>query len=195
MAENLQRIKMTATKRMFPTNLIQMILRLAAVPTMIAIAILMSGCSSVKTPVPVYGGNDDINSLTGEWYGEYESREAGRHGGIYFTLETEADSAVGFVIMKPGSFEDELFDREKTLSSMRSEMLTIRFVSIGKGHVVGRLDEYKDPNCGCMLETIFEGHLSGDRIEGVYTSHGDVFHMSTSGEWWVERRPSTTAMR
>jgi hypothetical protein len=148
---------------------------------------LVSGCKSTESPLPVYGLSSEVNQLIGKWYGEYTSSDTGRHGRIYFDLRAEADSAIGHVIMDPEAREmDDAFD-DQLLSSRLSEALTIRFVSIGEGHIVGRLDPYKDPNCGCKLDTIFEGHLNGDKIEGIFASHRDVFHLSTSGQWWVEK--------
>lgn len=170
-----------------PPQRVQMVLQIAALT-------LLASCGTVQAPVPLYGPDDELALLAGEWRGQYSSREAGRHGTIYFKLEAEADSAVGYVFMKPGSWESDLLDKTPRVYTP-SEMLTIRFVEMGRGRVVGRLDEYRDPGCGCLLETIFEGHVEGDRIEGVYTSHGDHFHISTSGQWWVERLASPTAKR
>ena len=159
---------------------------------MIAAMALVSGCATTKTPVPVYGVEGQMRLLTGAWYGEYESVESGRQGSIYFMLEADADSAFGYVVMQPQSWEEQAFFDDVSAFANASERLAIRFVSIGAGRVVGRLAAYKDPVCGCLLETIFEGHLEEGIIEGIYASHGDIFHVSTSGRWWVKRKPSVS---
>ena len=147
---------------------------------------LMS-CKTTEPPIPLYGRSDEVQALVGEWRGTYESMDANRHGSIYFKLDAKADSAIGHIVMKMGNWDEEYFDDIRSNLHDRSELLTIRFVSFGMGRVVGRLDEYKDPVCGCPLETTFEGHVNGDRIEGVFVSHGKGYHLDTTGNWWVER--------
>lgn len=149
--------------------------------------LVLSGCKTVQPPIPVYGSSEDITQLLGEWYGEYTSPEANRHGVIYFQLDVNADSAVGQVIMKQGQWDDEYYEDITAPHNQPSEMLTIRFVQVGLDRVMGRLDDYRDPVCGCQLHTLFEGHVEGDRIEGVFVTHGDEFHSTTSGQWWVDR--------
>ncbi len=169
-----------------------------AAPVVLAVLFfLLNGCKTVQTPIPVYGTSEDITQLLGEWYGEYTSLEANRHGTIYFKFEVDADSAVGRVIMKQGQWDEDYFEDINAPHFQPSEMLTIRFVQIGLDRVVGRMNDYKDPLCGCQLHTIFEGHIDGDRIEGVYVSHGDGFHMTTSGQWSVNRykRPSVSVSK
>lgn len=163
-------------------------LRPQATHYILLLLVLLFGtsCTTVQK-TPVYGVQDEIETLVGTWRGEYESRESGRYGRIYFELEMSADSAVGHIMMSTGQWDAEQPFDFSIRSGQSTEMLTIRFVSIGDGRVVGRLDEYQDPNCGCQLETIFEGHVEENRIEGIYASHGDIFHLSTSGRWWVER--------
>ncbi len=158
---------------------------------------VISGCKTVETPVPVYGTSEDVSQLLGEWFGEYSSQEANRHGVIYFKLDVNADSAVGQVIMKQGAWDDDYYEDLTAPHNQPSEMLTIRFVQVGIDRVMGRLDEYKDPVCGCPLHTIFEGHVEGDRIEGVYVTHGDEFHLTTSGQWWADRykKPQVTVTK
>jgi hypothetical protein len=65
--------------------------------------------------------------------------------------------------------------------------LTIRFVSAANGMVSGRLDPYNDPECGCQVETVFEGRIAGDTIEGRYTSRRSGTTTQT-GEWKVTRK-------
>lgn len=149
--------------------------------------LLLSGCKTVQNPIPVYGTSEDTSQLLGEWFGEYTSQEANRHGVIYFKLDVDSDSAFGEVIMKQGQWEHDYAENIGSPDHRPSEMLTIRFVQVGIDRVMGRLDDYNDPVCGCPLHTMFEGHVEGDRIEGVYVTHGDEFHMTTSGEWWVDR--------
>ena len=154
---------------------------------LLALILALGGCGSIRTAVPVYGDDAALTAMAGEWRGEYTSREANRHGTIFFTLAAHADSAVGEVIMKPGERDEDVFDRPDPSVGMESTLLTIRFVRVGGDHVVGQLNEYRDPVCGCLLHTTFDGHLEGDRIEGVYITHGEGMHHDTTGQWWVTR--------
>jgi hypothetical protein len=69
-----------------------------------------------------------------------------------------------------------------------SRLLAITFVRVEDGFVQGRLEPYRDPECGCRLDTTFVGTRSGDVIEGTFTS----LHMDTGvvrrGVWRVVRR-------
>ena len=148
----------------------------------------IAGCKTVGTSVPVHGKSEEIALLAGSWRGEYESVETGRHGFIAFNLAAQSDSAFGYVMMQPGQPEKGFFDDFESGFNNSSDLLTIKFVTFGMGHIVGRLDNYTDPACGCSLETTFEGHMKGeDRIEGVYISHGEGFHIDARGRWSVDR--------
>jgi hypothetical protein len=66
--------------------------------------------------------------------------------------------------------------------------LFIRFVAVEGNQVIGVLDTYRDPDCGCQLITTFRGFLSGDVIEGTFESAGEgAHHLPQSGRWRVER--------
>lgn len=159
--------------------------------TPLAVCVLLivgiGGCRSIAEPFPVHGGTDEVALLKGEWRGEYSSMDTGRSGDISFILSAQGDSAVGSVIMNLWNWDDQKQNKNISGFGQPDEVLSIRFASIGMGRVVGRLGEYKDPVCGCSLDTIFEGHLEGDRIEGIYMSHGEAFHLDATGRWWVER--------
>jgi len=54
--------------------------------------------------------------------------------------------------------------------------------------VTGRLAPYADPESGAPLATTFEGQLSGDVIEGTYTTLGAGSGVAQRGQWKVTRR-------
>lgn len=154
----------------------------------ISLLVVTAACLASSAPVPVRG---DASLLAGQWVGEYESRAVGRAGSIVFTLEAGKDTAFGDVIMIPTEYRDQAgepegyppFQREH-----RSRLITIAFVYAGNGVVAGRLDPYRDPECGCLLDTVFEGTLRGRVLEGTYRSHHQETGRVVEGTWRVERR-------
>lgn len=160
-------------------------------------AALLAGCASRPTPVPVMGPATDLSALVGEWSGDYSNPETGRSGSIAFTLKAGKDTAFGSVVMVPrdqkqsvttGAPADRPVPRT-TMAAASSEMLTIRFVRMEKNHLVGTLDKYRDPDCGCELTTTFRGQFSdASTITGTFTSTGSSMgHIPSSGRWTVKR--------
>ncbi len=155
-------------------------------PILVCIVFLASGpgCSSNPQPISVVGERDDINLLVGTWRGHYEADDNSRSGVIEFQLARDSDTASGSVIMYAGD------DRAPTASpegASMSHRLAIRFIQLGKGFVSGRLDPYEDPDCRCVIETLFEGRLTGDVIEGGYSSRGVYEPFTRTGKWKVTR--------
>ncbi len=161
--------------------------RAASLAMLVLVIVLTHGCKTIEPKVAVHGVNEEVSLLAGEWRGEYGSVEANRHGIISFRLEASADSAYGYIIMQPGSRDEGYLGDFDDRFDGASELLTINFVSVGMGRVIGKLDAYKDPGCGCLLDTTFEGYIKEDRIEGDYVTNGEGFHLDTTGKWWVDR--------
>ena len=156
--------------------------RLAAL--VFASAALAAACkSSNPAPeVPVQGG--DLSALTGRWVGEYSSTETGRTGSIVFELKSGDKVARGDVLMKPKVDAQNANDKLRTMP----QMLNINFVSATGGVLRGTMDPYTDPSCDCSVQTTFVGRLSGDTIEGTFTttpqgSAGSI----TTGRWKMTR--------
>jgi hypothetical protein len=156
--------------------------RLAAV--VFAVAALAAACSSSNPApeVPVAGG--DLSALTGRWVGEYSSTETGRTGSIVFELKSGDKVARGDVLMKPKVDAQNANDKLRTMP----QMLNINFVSATGGVLRGTMDPYTDPSCDCQVQTTFVGRLSGDTIEGTFTttpqgSSGNI----TTGRWKMSR--------
>lgn len=159
--------------------------------TIILIAIVgaIAACATNPQPVPLEGNRASLAALAGEWAGSYVGRESGRSGSIIFVLEADGGAAAGDVLMIPR----RLYQRSDTgeAPAVREvtwpEAIGIRFVHVESEGLYGLLDEYRDPECGCRLETSFRGSLTGDRIEGTFlTRHLDGGEQH-SGTWHVER--------
>jgi hypothetical protein len=69
-----------------------------------------------------------------------------------------------------------------------SQVLTIKLVRVSGDTVSGVLDAYRDPECDCPVVTTFTGTLSGDTIDGTFTTHGAQAAAPQSGTWRVTRR-------
>jgi hypothetical protein len=163
----------------------------------LAAAALFAACKSLPTPVPVIGPTSDLSALVGEWSGDYSNPETGRSGSIAFTLKAGKDTAVGSVVMIPRENKQQIttgapVDRpvvRTSLAAGSSEVLTIRFVRMEGSRLLGTLDTYRDPDCGCGLTTTFHGQFTdAGTITGTFTSTGSTMgHLPTSGRWTVKR--------
>lgn len=163
----------------------------------ISTAALLAGCASRPTPVAVIGASSDLSALVGDWSGEYSSPETGRSGSIAFTLKSGKDTAFGSVVMVP-KVQSEPVTPSATAerpivrniaTENPAELLTIRFVRMEGSQVIGTLDPYRDPDCGCQLTTTFRGRFTDARtIEGTFNSAGSgMGHLPSSGRWKVTR--------
>jgi hypothetical protein len=143
-------------------------------------------CAGPSTPIPVSG---DIAQLRGEWQGEYSSAQSGRSGTIVFRLDATTDTARGDVVMVPldptGPQPDP--GNIPTKMMVRPTPLTISFVRAGNGEVTGRLDPYRDPECGCLLITTFTGRVNGDVVEGTFVSFHQEMGRKVEGKWRADR--------
>ncbi len=156
-----------------------------------AFALASIGCASKPTPVVVTG---DTNSLAGKWSGEYSSPVTGRSGSIVFNLSPAGDAASGDVIMIPREYGKALLPYDRGGMQMQtpgtpSQVLTIKLVRVSGDNVSGVLDPYRDPQCDCPVETTFNGTLSGDTIEGTFSTRGREPTAPQTGTWRVKRAP------
>jgi hypothetical protein len=163
-----------------------------AITTMVLTAALLAGCATSRSTVPVIAAPGDLSTLAGEWEGEYTGAEGSRTGFISFALAAGRDTAEGEVVMLPPGLDPALVMPERMVATApeprRAEVLTIRFVSIADGRIVGELGPYRDPQCGCALQTRFSGTLMDDgTIEGTFVTTGGIHHPLGSGRWKVER--------
>lgn len=156
---------------------------------------LLLACSASQTPVPVSGSAADLAQLAGEWMGEYSSSETGRSGSIVFHLIAGTDSAHGDVLMSPTGMQVQAQTPQAgappqpgAAAQPSTQAIAISFARIAGGRVSGRLAPYTDPDCQCPLMTVFEGRLSGDVLEGTYTSRRQGGGAEQHGRWRVTRR-------
>src|SRR5438552_13511374 len=161
----------------------------------VALAALVTACAAAHQPrVPLAGTAGDVAALAGQWEGSYSSAATGRSGSISFTLSASSDSAFGDVVMIPRGWGRPLqaWDRPGSAGPVeaqpRAAVLTINFVRVAGGRVSGRLAPYADPESGAPLATTFEGQLSGEAIEGTYTTLGAGSGVAQTGQWKVTRR-------
>lgn len=162
------------------------------VVTIVAMAAI-AGCAGNPAPVPVEASRADLSALAGRWEGTYESAQTGRTGHIEFTLAAGHDTATGDVIMIPANHRQGVQSNGASPPRPDSpppppDRLTIHFVSIHGTEVVGTLDPYRDPDCGCMVVTTFAGTAEGSTIKGRYDTRGEGVRPS-HGRWEVLRTP------
>jgi hypothetical protein len=150
----------------------------------------LSSCSSMPPPVPVSGSPAQIQALAGSWAGSYSSAATGRYGTVRFTLAAGSDTAHGDVFMVPRKPIRPTQQQSGAVVSSPAtpSTLHIAFVHAAGDSVRGTLDPYQDPDCACTLVTWFEGRMSGNRIQGRYTSRNTETGERTFGEWSVKRQ-------
>ena len=157
--------------------------------------VLTLACATKPTPVTVAGDAVDRVSLAGKWTGEYSSPTTGRSGSVVFNLSPSGDAASGDVVMVPHGLDRPLTPYtagNTTAASVRSpntsQVLTIKLVRVSGDTVSGVLDAYRDPECDCPVVTTFIGKLSGDVIDGTFTTRGNQTAAQQTGTWRVARQ-------
>lgn len=154
--------------------------------------VALGACSTQPAPIPMQGSPMAVRRLVGSWAGAYASAQSGRSGSISFTLSAERDTAYGDVIMIPRGLNHPLRaameEESGATGGEHQQLLTIRFVAVRGDRVEGTLEPYRDPECGCLLLTRFEGRVLGDSIVGTYRSHHVEGGNNVSGTWQVKRR-------
>lgn len=161
---------------------------------MTSLAAVALACATKPTPVTISGDPSDRASLAGSWSGEYQSPTTGRSGSIVFNLSASGDAANGDVVMIPRGYGKALvpFNQGTAAGSVmqntnNAQVLTIKLVRVSRDTVSGVLDAYRDPQCDCPVETTFTGRLSGDTIDGTFTTRGTQANAPQTGTWRVKR--------
>ncbi|HKQ58232.1 MAG TPA: hypothetical protein VJY35_10235 [Candidatus Eisenbacteria bacterium] len=157
----------------------------------LAVTLVVVGCSRTQEAVPVTGTPADLRALTGEWGGDYHGEQTGRSGSIVFKLAAGADTAYGDVVMIAHDRRESRLPSQDPSAGLpiarTPEVVTISFVRAAAGTITGQLAPYKDPECDCMVDTRFEGRLRGDRIEGTFLSRRERGEI-VNGTWKVTRK-------
>ena len=84
---------------------------------------------------------------------------------------------------------DEEREALASTSSDRKSVLKINFIRKEGGGVNGTLDPYRDPDCGCMVNTTFQGVFRDARtIEGTFTTVPSAPGGSVTGGRWKATR-------
>ncbi|HTL03799.1 MAG TPA: hypothetical protein VL243_16295 [Vicinamibacterales bacterium] len=157
--------------------------------------LLMSGCAYMP-PVQLDATPADLELLTGEWRGEYDSATLGRHGTIEFKLVAGRDQATGDVVMTPQG-SDRPYQRGTLEHPPRgadgwpeAQILSIRFVRASGGAISGMLDPYWDPDRNCQARTVFSGTLVEWSIDGTFRTTFDCGSGEATGHWRASRKPA-----
>lgn len=148
-------------------------------------------CSCAPPAFEVEGGREDLARFAGRWEGTYASDESGRAGTVVFSVDPAAGGARGEIIMIPRGWGQPLTKANGLDSDDRPDLLrALRFsrMSLDQDRVAGTLEPYRDPDCGCDLETSFVGRLRDGAIEGTYRSRPLDGSPETAGVWRVERK-------
>jgi hypothetical protein len=133
-------------------------------------ALALAACGANNTAIEMKGGDPEIAAVAGDWSGEYAGIESGRTGTAKFSLELGRHTADGNIYMGPSGTP-----------------LKISFVAVEKGTINGSIAPYTDPSCQCQVETKFVGHVSGDEIDGTFTTAVVGTDQIQHGTWHVTR--------
>ena len=162
---------------------------------MVAVA---GGCASLAPSIPVAATPGVLERLSGDWRGEYiGDHDHARQGTIAFKLTAGEDHAHGTVVMTPAGLGRPLQpyrgDELTTPSQWRAEhnrVLAIRFVNADDDTLNGVLEPYWDPDRQTRASTTFRGRLTGNIIEGTFTTTYANGIAETGGRWKVRRTRS-----
>ena len=158
----------------------------------LALAALAPLCSCSPPAFDVEGARDDFERFAGRWEGTYTSDESGRAGTVVFAIDPAGSGARGEVIMIPRGWGRPLTKADGHEAGDRPDLLhALRFhrMSLDGDRVAGTLEPYRDPDCGCDLETSFVGRLRRGVIAGTYRSRPLDGDEEITGVWRVERKP------
>jgi hypothetical protein len=160
-------------------------------------ASLMFGCASSLNSTSgkeVSGNTIDIAQLSGSWKGKYVSTVTQRSGTITLDLSKETNKAVGqvfltsFVTTKKTSSSNGSTNNS-TVVTPQIKPLPVEFIAVKNGTVNGSVTPYADPRFGGKtVFTSFEGTLSGNKMEGTFTSRIGQNGNSYNGSWWAVRK-------
>lgn len=148
-------------------------------------------CTSVApSPVKVSGAQDDLQGLTGEWFGTYESRTTGRHGSIEFHLTADPSGAHGDVLMAPpvSMIRNQRVMLEEPAAE--TQVIRISFVRVSGSTVTGEMEPYTLGGDNELLTTRFTGTLKGNTIRGTFETVGGNNAAPARGTWRVKRKSS-----
>jgi hypothetical protein len=143
--------------------------------TVLALAFVTSSltfvaCGGAVQSIEMKGGDPDLASIAGDWKGKYEGLDTGRTGDIQFSLELGRHTADGQVFMG-GSHTP----------------LSIRFVQVQRDQISGEIDPYIEPSCACQVHTQFLGSITGNQIDGTFTTTVSMTGGELHGTWHVTR--------
>jgi hypothetical protein len=141
-----------------------------------AALLALAGCATTQPMVDVSGKDVDVSALAGRWEGTYTGRDSGRVGTVTFDLVAGYKSAEGKIMM--GAVNDPAHARE----------LAIKFVAVEGHQVSGGIGPYADPTCSCSVETRFVGAITGNRIDGTFSTKPVGSDKSAEGTWTVTRK-------
>ena len=155
-------------------------------------AVLASGCGPMPT-VALDATPADLEILTGEWAGEYESAVLGRRGTIEFKLKAGTNEAHGDVLMIPSGqrtpYEPRPFqDAQYALRTPPFEILTIKFIRATNGSIAGMLDRYWDPDRNCFANTTFNGRVTLGVVEGTFKTTFECGTGAATGTWTANKK-------
>lgn len=158
----------------------------SSIPVVAAALVLAVGCARSQPPVTVAGAEADVAALVGEWTGRYGGTDTGRQGEIYLRFDPGSTTALGYVLMVPEGSPGH--DHPEGLHPPH-EFIDIAELRVPGNEVRGTLAIYRDPACGCRIETTFRGTLRDGTIRGNFRSVHLEGGRVDEGEWWATRRP------
>ena len=163
-----------------------------------AIASLTLGCVSTLSTTPtikeVSGTKFDVAQLTGTWEGNFISTVTQRTGVIKLELDQEANREVGSILLQyqkqhPKIHAPKGHNVKKTGTYTKTKPLSVEFIAIEGGKISGTVTPYADPLFpGKTVFSTYEGIVTGNRIEGTYTTRIGQNGNAFTGSWWAVRK-------
>ena len=159
---------------------------------------LMLGCASTSSKTPaikeVSGTEFDVAQLTGTWEGNFSSTVSQRSGTITLELNQAGKREVGSILLQyqkqhPKVHAPKGHNVKKTGTYTKTKPLSVEFIAIEGGKISGNVTPYADPVfTRKTVFTTYEGIVTGNRIEGTYTTRVGQNGNSFTGSWWAVRK-------
>jgi hypothetical protein len=170
-------------------------MRIRATVGVLGFIVLASGCTPMPT-VALDATPADLEILTGEWAGEYESVVLGRRGTIEFKLKAGTGEAHGDVLMIPSGqrtpYQSQPYhDAQNAPRTPAFELLTIKFIRATNGSIAGMLDRYWDPDRNCFANTTFNGRVALEVVEGTFKTTFECGTGAATGTWTASKKRVT----
>lgn len=133
--------------------------------------------------------------LSGDWDGSYWTASSAARGKLKLFIGAGVESEYGDVTLTTPLGEHPIADEGPAhrAHTRLAQSLRIDLARVVDGRLMGVLEPYVSPDCGCVVTTTFSGAISGDTIRGTFARRGNGGDVD--GEWMAIRAPRSVLFK